>query len=127
MLDSYDSFKTVVDKYPDSKYAPDSAQRMRYIINALAAHEVYSATYYYKRGAYLAAINRAQAAIQQYKNSPATEDALHVMVIFVPGARQQAIGRRYAARACGNLPDSPYVTGRARPGSAAEKPWWQIW
>jgi outer membrane protein assembly factor BamD len=125
LLDSYDSFKAVVDKYPNSKYAPDSAQRMRYIINALASHEVHSAQYYYQRGAYLAAINRSQAAILQYKNAPATEDALHLMVLSY-----QAIGSKQLAEdtqrvLAATFPDSPYVTGRARAGT--EKPWWQLW
>ncbi|UUM20836.1 outer membrane protein assembly factor BamD [Mycoavidus sp. SF9855] len=81
MRDSYSAFKIVVASYPQSPYAQDAAQRLRYIVNALAAHEVHTADYYYRRGAYIAAVNRAQAALKQYENAPATEDALHIMVL----------------------------------------------
>ena len=125
LLDSYDAFKTVVDKYPQSKYAPDAAQRMRYIINALASHEVHSAQYYYQRGAYLAAINRSQAAIQQYKNAPATEDALHVMVLSYRALGNPQLADDTQRVLAATFPDSPYVTGHPRKGD--DKPWWQIW
>ena len=50
----------MVTRFPESRYAEDSAARMRYLVNALASHEVHVARYYMKRGAYLAAANRAQ-------------------------------------------------------------------
>ncbi|RKP54618.1 outer membrane protein assembly factor BamD [Pararobbsia silviterrae] len=125
LLDSYDAFKTVVDKYPQSKYAPDAAQRMRYIINALASHEVHSAQYYYNRGAYLAAINRSQAAIQQYKNAPATEDALHVMVLSYRALGDPKLADDTQRVLAATFPDSPYVTGHPR--KTDTKPWWQLW
>src|SRR5574338_180245 len=64
--ESFDTFKELVTRFPDSKYTPDAQLRMKYLINALAAHEVHVARYYYKRGAYLAAANRAQMAVKTY-------------------------------------------------------------
>ena len=64
--DAFDAFKEVVTRFPESRYAEDSAWRMRYLVNALAQHEVHVARYYMKRGAFLAAANRAQTAIQRY-------------------------------------------------------------
>ncbi|MFM2056432.1 MAG: hypothetical protein RLY71_817, partial [Pseudomonadota bacterium] len=77
--DAYQSFKQVIERFPDSKYAHDSRLRMNYIVNALAAYEVHVARYYFKRGAYLAAANRAQQAVQDFQNVPVTEEALYLM------------------------------------------------
>ena len=78
--DAFQSFKQLVDQFPESKYAADARLRMRYIINALAAYEVHVARYYYKRGAYVAAANRAQQTVQDFRSAPAVEEALYLMV-----------------------------------------------
>ena len=78
--EAFDSFKELVTRFPESKYAPDGAQRMRYLVNALSRYEVNVAEYYMKRRAYVAAINRAQYAVQQYQEAPTTEDALVVII-----------------------------------------------
>ena len=57
--DSYESFRELVSRFPESKYASDARQRMTYIVNSLAAYEVHVARYYLSRGAHVAAINRA--------------------------------------------------------------------
>src|SRR4051812_26826677 len=67
--DAFQSFKEVVNRFPDSKYAEDSQARMRYLVNALAGYEVHVARYYMKRSAYLAAANRAQYVIEHYPQS----------------------------------------------------------
>jgi outer membrane protein assembly factor BamD len=77
--DSYQSFKQLVEQFPQSKYADDAVVRMRYIVNALAAYELHVARYYFRRAAYVAAANRAQQAIQEFQTSPSTEEALSVM------------------------------------------------
>jgi outer membrane protein assembly factor BamD len=124
LRESYDAFKVVVDRFPKSKYAPDAAQRMRYIVNALASHEVHAADYYYRRGAYVAAINRAQLALREYKNAPAIEDALHIMMLSYQKLNQPQLAEDTKRVLAGTFPDSPYVTGRARPGT--QKSWWQF-
>jgi len=77
---SFEAFKEVVTRFPDSKYAPDSALRMRFIINTLAKSEVIVAKYYFKKGAYVAAINRAKSAIADYQDVPVIEEALVIMI-----------------------------------------------
>ncbi|RZF30281.1 outer membrane protein assembly factor BamD [Paraburkholderia sp. UYCP14C] len=124
LRESYDAFKIVVDRFPNSKYAPDAAQRMRYIVNALASHEVHAADYYYRRGAYVAAINRAQLALREYKNAPAIEDALHIMILSYEKLNNQQLADDTRRVLAGTFPDSPYVTGKARPGTA--RSWWQF-
>lgn len=124
LRESYDAFKVVVDRFPKSKYAPDAAARMRYIVNALASHEVHAADYYYRRGAYVAAINRAQLAIKEYKGAPAIEDALHIMILSYDKLNQPELAEDTKRVLAGTFPDSPYITGRTRAG--AKKSWWQF-
>ena len=126
LRDSYDSFKVVVDKYPQSKYAPDSAQRMRYIVNALASHEVHSAQYYYNRGAYIAAVNRAQSAVKMYQNAPAIEDALHIMVLSYQKLGETKLADDTQSVLAATFPNSGYLPGNAGK-RAPSKPWYQIW
>ena len=78
--DSFDAFKELVQRFPDSRYAPDAVARMKYLVNALAAHEVHVARYYMRRGAYVAAANRAQYALKNYPQAPAQEEALLIMI-----------------------------------------------
>jgi outer membrane protein assembly factor BamD len=77
--ESFEAFNELVSRFPDSKYAADARQRMNYIVGALAKYEVHVARYYLKRGAYLAAINRAHAAIAEYRDVPALEEAMYIL------------------------------------------------
>lgn len=78
--ESFDAFKELVTRFPNSKYAPDATVRMQYLVNLLARHEVDVASYYLQRGAYVAAVNRAKIVLSDYPQSPLTRDALQVMV-----------------------------------------------
>jgi len=78
--ESFEAFKDLVKRFPESKYAPDSVARMKYLVNALASHEIHVARYYLKRGAYVAAANRAQYALKTYPEAPAREEALLILV-----------------------------------------------
>ena len=77
--ESFESFKELVSRFPDSRYTPDARLRMNYIVNSLAQSEVHVARYYYSRGAYVAAINRAQTAIADYRDVPALEEATYLL------------------------------------------------
>jgi len=79
-LESYKDFETVVKQYPKSDYAEDARKRMLYLRNNLARLEVHVARYYIKRGAFLAAANRAQYVVENYQRTPALKDALEIMV-----------------------------------------------
>lgn len=121
--ESFDTFKELVARFPDSKYAPDSMQRMAYLVNALASHEVHVARYYMRRGAYLAAVNRAQYAVQHYPQAPALEEA---MFIIVKGYEELGMKdlRDDAERVMRkNFPDSVYYKRGLESGS----PWWKLW
>lgn len=79
-LDSFNDFSEVVQRYPNSEYAQDSVRRMLYLRNNLARYEVRVAEYYMRRGAYLAAANRAEYVVQNYQRTPALRDALELMI-----------------------------------------------
>jgi outer membrane protein assembly factor BamD len=121
--DAFDAFKDLVTRFPDSKYAPDSVQRMNYLVNALASHEIHVARYYMKRGAYVAAANRAQYALKTYPRAPANEEGLLILVQAYDKLGMTDL-RNDAERVMkANFPDSKYLTGKAGKGA----PWWQIW
>ncbi|MDG4557931.1 MAG: outer membrane protein assembly factor BamD [Candidatus Contendobacter sp.] len=76
---SYNDFSELTRKFPDSRYAEDARQRMLFLHNSLAAYEVNVADFYLRRGAYVAAANRAKYVLETYARTPAVEDALGVM------------------------------------------------
>ena len=122
--ESFVAFKEVVDRFPDSKYAEDAQQRMRYLVNSLAQYEVHVARYYMKRGAYVAAVNRAQFAVQNYAQAPAIEEAVFIMVKAYDALGMVEL-RDAADRVMHkNFPKSRYLTGK---GPVKDVPWWKLW
>jgi outer membrane protein assembly factor BamD len=121
--DAYQAFKQLVEQFPASKYSADARQRMDYIVNALAEHEVHVARYYFRRTAYVAAANRAQQAVRDYPQTPASEEALYIMVasydkLGLPELRDDA--ERVLKK---NFPKSRFVEG----GERISRPWWKFW
>ena len=122
--EAFEAFREVVTRFPDSRYAEDAATRMRYLVNALAQHEVHVARYYMKRGAYLAAANRAQVAIQRFPQAPATEEAVFVLVRAYDELGMEKLRDDAARIMQKNFPESRYL----RPGGARKDvPWWRLW
>ncbi|MDI1247149.1 MAG: outer membrane protein assembly factor BamD [Rhodoferax sp.] len=122
--DSFESFKELVARFPDSRYAPEASQRMNYIVNSLAQSEVYVARYYYERGAYLAAINRAQTAITDYQGVPALEEALFIMVKSYDALGMTALRDDSQRVLEKNYPQTPYLVQGFK---SKNGPWWKIW
>lgn len=125
--DSYESFSELVQRFPDSQYAPDATKRMTYIVNSLAQYEVHVARYYYKRGAYVAAIARAQAALSDYQGVPASQEALDILInsydkLGMNDLRDDAKRVRAA-----NFPDNATATAPNAAEGDEKKPWWKIW
>lgn len=79
-LRSYGIFAELIRRFPNSEYAPDARQRMTFLRNRLAAYENHVAKYYVKRGAYVAAVNRAKYAIEHYPEAPELEESLQILV-----------------------------------------------
>lgn len=78
-LQSFRAFEELVQRFPESRYAEDSRQRMLYLKNLLAMREIHIAQYYMKRGAWLAAANRARYVVENYQRTSAVSDALAVL------------------------------------------------
>ena len=121
--ESFEGFKELVTRFPESRYAADARERMAYLVEALARHEVHVARYYLARGAYLAAANRAQDSIVRFPNSPTHREALDIMVeaydrMGLTQLRDDA--RKVLAK---NFP----ADRMARQGENRGKPWWKFW
>ena len=121
--EAFESFRELVSRFPESRYADDSRKRMLYLVNSLAAHEVHVARYYYRRGAYVAAINRAKTAVTTFPQAPASEEALFLLVKSYDALGMTAL-RDDADRVLQkNFPNSVYFAGGPKDG----RPWWQLW
>ena len=77
---TYNYLTELVEKYPDSIYSEDSLQRMVYLRNKLAEHEINVAHYYMRRGSYLAAANRARYVVSNYPGAAVMPEVLAMMV-----------------------------------------------
>ncbi|WP_295849506.1 outer membrane protein assembly factor BamD [uncultured Xylophilus sp.] len=122
--DSFESFRELTTRFPDSKYTPDARQRMTYIVNSLAQYEVHVARYYFNRGAYVAAINRAQLAIADYRDVPAIEEALYILMRSYDALGMQDLRDDTQRVIATNYPKSEYLT---RGFKANTDPWWKVW
>lgn len=122
--ESFESFKELLSRFPASRYAPDASLRMTYIVNSLAQSEVHVARYYFDRGAYVAAINRAQVAISDYQGVPAAEEALYIIVKSYDALGMTQL-RDDAKRVLEkNYPQTLYLTRGFKSNS---DPWWKVW
>jgi outer membrane protein assembly factor BamD len=122
--DAFNAFRELATRYPNSKYTPDARIKMAQLIDALGGHEMHVARYYMKRGAYVAAVNRAQVVVTQYANTRYVEEALAIMVSGYDKLGMTALrddSRRVLAL---NYPNSPYLT---QSWQAVDMPWWKFW
>ena len=122
--ESFQAFRELSERFPDSRYTPDARARMTYIVNSLAQYEVHVARYYFTRGAYVAAINRSQIALTEYQNVPALEEALYIMIRSYDALGMPAL-RDDAKRVMGaSYPKSRYIASGLK---GRDEPWWKIW
>jgi outer membrane protein assembly factor BamD len=121
MREAFAAFKELVTKFPNSRYAQDATDRMVYLTNALARYEVNVARYYFNRGAYVAAVNRAQAAIVGFPRTAANESALDILARSYDKLGLVQLRDDTLAILRKTFPDSIYLAG------PVEKPWWRLW
>ena len=121
--ESFEGFKDLVTRFPESRYAEDSRERMAYLIEALARHEINVARYYMTRGAYLAAANRAQDAITHFPNSPTHKEALDIMIEAYDRMGLKELRDDAKKVLAKNFPQDPLT----RQGQNREKAWWRFW
>ncbi|MCM5569116.1 outer membrane protein assembly factor BamD [Burkholderiaceae bacterium FT117] len=122
--ESFDSFKQLVTRFPQSKYAADAEARMTYLVGSMARGEMLIARYYFQRGAYVAAANRAQEVVRKYQQAPAVEDALAILVLSYDKLELNDLrddAKRVLDR---NFPDSEALE---RVAASDDRRWWQVW
>jgi len=126
--EAYEAFKILTTRFPDSKYTPDALDRMRYIVNSLADSDVNTARFYYRRGAFLAAINRAQTAMTDYDRAPAIEEALYILYKSYEALGMKDLSSDALRVLKLNYPNSKIVETGIRSTAEDKTPsWWQIW
>ena len=111
---AFQDFRDLVEEYPDSEYAPDARSRMIHIRNQLAEHELHVARYYARRGAYIAAVNRAQHVVLHFQRTHSVPEALAIMSRSYEALGQQELAQRSRRVLHHNWPDSPYLEGEDR-------------
>ena len=131
--ESFEAFKELVARFPDSRYAPDARLRMGYIVNSLAQSEVHVARYYFTRGAYVAAINRAQNALTNYRDVPAAEEALFLLYRSYDAMGMTQLRDDTLRIMQKSYPDSAFTRGTSQSGKGAKDAkdakgaWYKFW
>ena len=122
--ESFEAFRELVSRFPSSKYAEDARLRMAFIKNSLARSDVHVARFYYQRGAYVAAINRAQTTVQEYRDVPAVEEALFIMVQSYDklGLTQLRDDTKRVLET--TYPNTTFLYPER---AATKKSWWKFW
>ena len=121
--DAFDAFKELLQRFPEGKYTADATARMKYLVNSLAWNDVHVARYYMKRGAYIAAANRAQSALTTYPGAPALEEALFIMVKAYDALGMNDLRDDADKVMHKNFPNSEYF----KRGLNRSAPWWKLW
>lgn len=119
---SFQSFQTLLQRYPNSEYAEDSRQRMVFLRNRLANYEVYVADYYLKRGAYVGAINRCKYTIENYDGAPQVRRALEIM-----STAYTKLGLNQLAAESQKVLKENYAAVATNPEEKGKKSWWKFW
>ena len=119
---AFSAFRTVVEQYPKSEYAHDAQQRMIYLRNRLADYEVHVARYYLKRGAFVAATQRAKGEIEQYDGAPATRDALQILI-----EAYDRLNLPELAAQSRNVYQANYSGDVRTVQAEVKRPWWKVW
>ncbi len=109
LANAYDSFRVVVDRFPKSRYAADSRKRMDYLLNLMAQSEMNIARFYFKRGAYVAAANRAKYVIDHFQRTPTVEEALGIQAEAYKKMGMSRLADDTLRVLQLNFPDSPYI------------------
>jgi len=126
--ESFEAFRELVTRFPDSKYAPDARVRMTYIRNTLARSDLYIARYYFNKGAYVAAINRAQQTITDFRDVPAVEEALILMYQSYDKLGMAQLRDDTHRVLETSFPNSSFLQAeREAKAKAGKKSWWKIW
>ena len=121
--ESFSAFAQLLQRYPKSPYAADARQRMMFLRDRLAEHENYVARYYFERGAWLAAINRAKFAVETYDGAPAVAGLAAHHDRFLPGK----LGMDDLAESTRAVLADSYPKAATAQAKSEDKPWYKFW
>ncbi len=124
LRDSFATFKDLVTRYPNSRYVKDATQRMVYLSNSLAEHELHVARYYMRRQAYIAAVNRCKYVLEYYPQSPSLEEALVIMISAYDLSGLDNLKTDSLRILKTNYPQSSILSKGA---PSDERIWWKFW
>lgn len=119
---SFDAFRTVVEQYPKSIYAFDARARMIFLRNRLADYDVGVARYYMRRGAYVAAAERARQTFEQYDGAPAVRTALQILI-----DADDRLGLAPLADQARQVYALNFPEAEQPPAEGKKKSWWRFW
>lgn len=124
LRESFFSLKELITRYPNSRYSKDAVQRMAYLANALADHEIHVARYYMNRTAYVAGLNRAKFVVENYPDSLAVEEALIIMISAYDALEMTDLKQDTLRILQTNYPQSRILANGAPEN---KKTWWKFW
>ena len=110
-MQAYNDFSIVVERYPNSRYAADAAQRMIVLRNLFAKHELDSSLYYLRRGAAVAAAKRATYLLETYPQSDHQNDAVAVLAVAYTELGNETLAADAKRVLQQNDPQHPYLSG----------------
>jgi len=108
-MQAFNDFAELVERFPDSRYVADAAQRMVFLRNNMAAHEIHVADYYMRRKAYVAAANRAKYVLENFARTPAAADALAILTDAYLEMGMEDLAADSLRVLQVNHPDSPHL------------------
>lgn len=108
---SYNDFNEVIRRFPTSKYAPEARDRMIYLRNRLALHDLDVGIFYYNREAYVSAVGRAKYLLETYPQSSVENDAAALLAASYKAMGQETLALDSKRILETNAPQHPYLTG----------------
>lgn len=124
---AFTSFKNFIERFPESSYAADAQKRMVYLKNQLAAYEVQVASYYLRRGAPIAAVNRAKFVLESFQDTPAVPNALALMVESYMKLDEGELAEQSKQMLAANYPDHSYLVDGKIDLSTDVLKWGDLW
>jgi outer membrane protein assembly factor BamD len=107
--DAYNSFRELVERYPDTRYAIEAKKRLAYLFDAQARYEINVAKFYFEKEAYVATVNRCKIVLNKYQRSPAVEDALGLQLQAYQKMGLLELEKDTLRLLQGNFPKSNYL------------------
>lgn len=120
--EAFTILKDLAERFPDSRYAEDARLRMVYLVNTLAEHEISVADYYFRRGAFVASINRAQSVIENYPRAPAAKQALEILALSY-----ERSGLFESKQKIDMIIEINFPGLKQAKAENTERSWWKLW